>query len=52
MRVIIGAGKTNIEGWSATQEDDLDLLSTDDWDKLFALESIEMLCWQNMYGNI
>jgi len=41
MKIIIGAGETNYEGWIKTQESELDLLSSSSWDKLFPVESID-----------
>lgn len=31
LSVILGAGKTTSDGWIATQEDELNLLSKQDW---------------------
>lgn len=36
MKVVIGAGKTEYEGWISTQESDLDLLNRADFEKLFS----------------
>lgn len=38
MRVVIGAGKTAFDGWVSTQETELNLLDTADFDRLFAQE--------------
>ncbi len=38
MRVVIGAGKTAYDGWIATQETELNLLNTGDFERLFAAE--------------
>lgn len=38
MRVVIGAGKTAFDGWVSTQETELNLLDTADFDRLFARE--------------
>ena len=38
MRVIIGAGKTVIEGWVSTQEDECNLLKAEDFQRLFQEE--------------
>ena len=38
MRVIIGAGKTNYDGWISTQENELDLTNRADFVKMFAKE--------------
>ena len=49
MRVIIGAGKTEYEGWRATQEDELDVLSNNSWEKLFEPESIDALLAEHVW---
>ena len=38
MKVIIGAGKTTYEGWVSTQENELNLLNRDDFERIFAEE--------------
>lgn len=38
MRVIIGAGKTNYDGWISTQENELDLTNRADFVKMFSKE--------------
>lgn len=38
MRVIIGAGKTNYDGWISTQENELDLTNRADFVRMFAKE--------------
>ena len=38
MRVIIGAGKTVLDGWISTQEADLNLLNRKDFVRLFEKE--------------
>ena len=35
LRVILGAGQTRYDGWISTQENELNLLSIDDWNRLF-----------------
>ena len=35
MRIIIGAGKTEFEGWISTQQEELNLLHREDFDRLF-----------------
>lgn len=36
MKVIIGAGKTSLEGWVSTQEDELNLLNKEDFKRMFS----------------
>ena len=38
MRVIIGAGRTRLDGWISTQEDELNLLNRTDFERMFADE--------------
>lgn len=38
MRIIIGAGNTVYDGWTSTQEDQLDILNRQDFEHLFATE--------------
>ena len=34
MRIIVGAGKTKYNGWVSTQENELNLLSIDQWENI------------------
>jgi predicted SAM-dependent methyltransferase len=52
MKVILGAGQTRYEGWVPTQEEDLNLLSALDWDKLFAIESIDALLAEHVWEHL
>lgn len=36
MKIIIGAGKTKLDGWISTQETELNLLCRDDFERMFA----------------
>lgn len=38
LKVIIGAGKTNLDGWLSTQESELNLLDRNDFEKMFGDE--------------
>lgn len=38
MKIIIGAGKTSLNGWKSTQESELNLLKRDDFARLFSEE--------------
>lgn len=40
LRVIIGAGKQNYDGWMPTQRSQLDLLKPSDWKKLFGEQKL------------
>ncbi|MCM1990989.1 class I SAM-dependent methyltransferase [Oceanirhabdus seepicola] len=52
MKVIIGAGQTNYEGWKTTQECDLNLLSISDWDKLFLKESVDAMIAEHVWEHL
>lgn len=52
MRVILGAGQTNYEGWITTQEGDLNLLSISDWDKLFSIESVDAMLAEHVWEHL
>lgn len=41
MQIILGAGKTVLEGWISTQEEDLNLLDKHDFEKQFQENSYE-----------
>lgn len=38
MKIIIGVGKTSLDGWIVTQKTELDLLNRNDFERLFAQE--------------
>lgn len=52
MKVIIGAGKTDILGWMATQESDLNILNEKDWLKHFKFESIDVLLAEHVWEHL
>lgn len=52
MKIIIGAGKTRYEGWEATQESDLNLLSVSDWNKLFQINSIDAMLAEHVWEHL
>ncbi len=52
MKVILGAGQTVCDGWMATQESDLNLLSDDGWNCLFAPESIDALLAEHVWEHL
>ena len=52
MKVIIGAGQTKSDDWIATQESALNLLSVEDWDKLFSIESIDALLAEHVWEHL
>jgi len=52
MRVIIGAGNTKYDGWVSTQESELNLLCIEDWDRLFARNSIDALLAEHVWEHM
>lgn len=52
MKIIIGAGNTNYEGWIATQEEQLNLLSASDWDKMFPKDSVDAMLAEHVWEHM
>lgn len=52
MKVIIGAGRTNYDGWLSTQEDELNLLSLESWNILFKPRSIDALLAEHVWEHL
>jgi predicted SAM-dependent methyltransferase len=52
MKVIIGAGKTQIEGWISTQENELDILNEDDWKLRFQENTISHLLAEHVWEHL
>lgn len=52
MKLILGAGETKFEGWISTQESELNLLSKEDFDKLFPLESIDAMLAEHVWEHL
>jgi len=52
VRVIIGAGKTRIDNWIATQESDLDVLNRKDWERQYELGSIDALLAEHVWEHM
>ncbi len=52
MRVILGAGKTKYNGWIATQESELNLLSYEDWKELFEIESVDAFLAEHVWEHL
>ena len=38
MKIVLGAGKTKYDGWTSTQETELDLLNRADFERMFNKE--------------
>lgn len=52
MKVILGAGKTVIEGWISTQEKDLNLLDWKDFEKLFKGNKAEAMLAEHVWEHM
>jgi predicted SAM-dependent methyltransferase len=52
MKVIIGAGRTNYDGWLSTQEDELNLLYLKSWSALFKPGSIDALLAEHVWEHL
>lgn len=52
LRVILGAGKTTADGWIATQEDELNLLSKQDWMNRFEGKSIDAILAEHVWEHL
>lgn len=52
LRVMLGAGPINAEGWFQTDKEILDVTSPDDWSVLFEPESIDSLLSEHMFEHL
>jgi len=52
MKIIIGAGETTQEGWTSTNENQLNILSNDDWSKYYLLESIDAMLAEHVWEHM
>ncbi|WP_242836724.1 hypothetical protein [Clostridium sp. BNL1100] len=52
LRVILGAGQTRYDGWISTQENELNLLSIDDWNRLFSEKSIDVMLAEHVWEHL
>lgn len=52
MRVILGAGESQYPGWISTQEDELNVLNTEDWSRKFEPESIKCLLAEHVWEHM
>lgn len=52
MRVVIGAGQTKFDDWLSTQEDELNLLSLESWNKLSEPEGIDALLAEHVWEHL
>ena len=52
MKLIVGAGKTVLPGWTSTQENELNLLNHDDFLNHFPLESIDAILAEHVWEHM
>jgi predicted SAM-dependent methyltransferase len=52
MKVILGAGKSKLEGWISTQEDELNILLESDWLKAYKYESMDALLAEHVWEHL
>lgn len=52
MKIILGAGQTSFEGWVSTQEQDLNLLDRQCFEKLFTENSIDAMLAEHVWEHM
>lgn len=52
LKVILGAGPTQVTGWLQTDKETLDVTSPEDWSLLFAPDSIDSLLCEHMFEHL
>lgn len=52
MKIILGAGKTVFEGWISTQEEELNLLDRQAFEKQFQKNSIEPMLAEHVWEHM
>lgn len=52
MKIILGAGKTEYNGWISTQEEDLNLLNLDDFKNKFEKNSIDAMLAEHVWEHM
>ena len=52
LKVILGAGPTQVTGWLQTDKETLDVTSPEDWSLLFAPDSIDLLLCEHMFEHL
>lgn len=52
MKAIIGAGQTSYDGWLSTQEDELNILSEESWNRLFTSETVDALLAEHVWEHL
>ncbi|HAX72428.1 MAG TPA: hypothetical protein DCY20_02760 [Firmicutes bacterium] len=52
MKIILGAGNTQLQGWISTQETDLNLLKREDFEKQFEENSLEAMLAEHVWEHL
>lgn len=52
MRIIVGAGKVKYDGWVSTQENELNLLSIDQWESITKDNEIEAILAEHVWEHL
>ena len=52
MKIIVGAGKTKYNGWVSTQENELNLLNLEQWERLKENEEIEAILAEHVWEHL
>jgi len=52
MKIIIGAGRTQIDGWVSTQENEINLIDEETWKKKYELNSITNILAEHVWEHL
>lgn len=52
MKIILGAGNNEINGWVNTQEDELNILKMEDWKNIFKFNSIDCMLAEHVWEHM
>ena len=52
MRIIVGAGKVKYDGWVSTQENELNLLSIEQWENIVKYSEIEAILAEHVWEHL
>ena len=52
MRIIVGAGKVKYDGWVSTQENELNLLSVEQWENITKGDEIEAILAEHVWEHL
>lgn len=52
MKIVVGSGQTNYDGWITTQESELNLISNSNWDGLFGIDTIDTILAEHVWEHM